>query len=741
VPQQQRLTQASLVCRAWAPAAAQATVHVERKLEPDPDAIAAMETWLAVHAGQLLSLDVSISRHILDPALQLQLPLGKLTKLQHLQLQGFHLQLPGEGDSPHRSADTGSKGSSSDGSSHAVKLSSLQRLQLKSVDLADISSLLQLTQAPHLTSLVMEGATLTKLPFNRAFQSTPAESVQQVADAMPRLLQQLPQLSVLHMPGFPFAEAAVQQTAAMTRLQQLTFQPASNLPGSSLQHLPSSITQLCLHGHSRDDPHSFSLPPQLPQLSGLRHLYLENCAVPPMVLGSVTQLQVLHLLGGSLLPHAAKVPLDAEATAALLGVLPKLTNLQDLKLHVEGLDTVSIAPEHFSALTASSHLKHLAIGQEVELPLPRGAVQHMFPPGRQMQFMQHLSIEALYGDPEPDEWCLDSADISCVASACPQLQELNINTCFQPGADVSALLQLPSSCTSLKVGGAGFTDEAVPVLLQLTQLKHLGWSLSKSFTDEGLEELIGFAGAELVVFLCGLSEQVCDDELSLKCDPVLVSAVAAHVHIDKHCGPCCQHHRCCLLCSSSAVQCWHNSVKEACFVCACIVCMYTCCFVMSCKSVCTAQAHGGPQANSKSSRQLLSMQAPTCPSQPVIEYLGPLLLPLACCFRFRRLCRSSWMPCVTTAQFWRQHASRGAGGFLQLLKQTRRNFSNAFSRPKPLSRGSSSRKRRDQSSSKATGLCWPALQLRSVVPACPSVNTRCLAVLACRLVQISLKTE
>jgi hypothetical protein len=88
--QQQQLGQLALVCKAWALAATQATVHVQRELPPG--SMPALQSWLDAHAGQLLSLKVSLS--CAEQHMQvLQLPLSKLTKLQHLQLKGFKLQL------------------------------------------------------------------------------------------------------------------------------------------------------------------------------------------------------------------------------------------------------------------------------------------------------------------------------------------------------------------------------------------------------------------------------------------------------------------------------------------------------------------------------------------------------------------------------------------------------------------------------------------------------------------------
>jgi hypothetical protein len=119
----------------------------------------------------------------------------------------------------------------------------------------------------------------------------------------------------------------------------------------------------------------------------------------------------------------------------------------------------------------------------------------------------------------------------------------------QPGSDLSPLLQLPCSCTALDVGGAAFSDAAVPILLQLTQLGELSWSQSTQFTDIGLEQLTRLDLDELEVDRCSLSYEVCPDNspLEVKWDPVLVSAASCW---------CC--HALLTLCAS-ATSCWYLS--------------------------------------------------------------------------------------------------------------------------------------------------------------------------------------
>jgi hypothetical protein len=196
---------------------------------------------------------------------------------------------------------------------------------------------------------------------------------------------------------------------------------------------------------------------------------------------------------------------------------------------LEGFAIESITPQHFSALTASSQLTMLNLVRIDDSVLPKGALQHMFPPGRQMP-MQHLPIQAHSSEGTffpPGGWSLDSADLLPIVQACPDLQALHIINSVQPYADLSPVLQLPRTCSLLDVGGAAFTDAAVPILLQLTQLEDLSWSQSTRFTDIGLEQLTQLNLTELVVERCSLGNATCPSEtLELKWDPVLVSAAS-----------------------------------------------------------------------------------------------------------------------------------------------------------------------------------------------------------------------
>lgn len=285
----------------------------------------------------------------------------------------------------------------------------------------------------------------------------------------------------------PVNDAALQHLAAMPGLQLVSLSRVECAPECGLRHLPPSITQLRYrNGHS--------LPPRLQQLTGLLSLELEFCNVPPTLLGSVTQLQALKLDGCWLLPSNSDVedPYRDE-TQALVGVLPALSRLQDPTLVFRARMEFTDPLHRFDVLTASSRLTRLVVGSPFgSTPLPAGAVQQMFPVHQQQPQLQCLDISPAAWNYESDyfgPWCLDSAGLTRISSCCPGLRQLNITRTVHPDADLSGLLQLPSSCTSLSVGGAAFTEAATATLVQLTQLRDLSWRYTRGLTVTGLEQL------------------------------------------------------------------------------------------------------------------------------------------------------------------------------------------------------------------------------------------------------------
>jgi hypothetical protein len=69
------------------------------------------------------------------------------------------------------------------------------------------------------------------------------------------------------------------------------------------------------------------------------------------------------------------------------------------------------------------------------------------------------------------------ADLGLIATSCPALQTLDLVGAFEPGdaKSLRPLLDL-SMLSSLRVGGAAWTDSAAGVVAELTQLTSLEWT-------------------------------------------------------------------------------------------------------------------------------------------------------------------------------------------------------------------------------------------------------------------------
>jgi hypothetical protein len=398
--------------------------------------MSALNGWLQQHAAQLENLQLSCS-YSDEEQLELQLPVGKLAKLQRLELDGLKLMLPGEGNSSCSTRED----------THTLAapmlLPSLQHLQLLRVQFISISSLLQLAAGAHgLTSLKTDSISFANLgPHeygSEAAWGIDAAAMQQVAAALPSLLQQLPGLKVIELPGMPMSDAAMQQLGGVQGLQEVVLGRTQHMPQYKLQHLPSSTTQLHFVGDGHTIEASFDSDPSLfPQLARLLQLDLQHCAFTPTVLGAFTCLQKLKLRNCALLPRGVDDDLDTEGTAALLDAVAKMTCLQDLELSLPVLDTVNTAPQRFAGLTASTHLTRLMLEPDEVTPLAKGAVQYMFPAGRQLPRLQHITISTRVEerqDWDQDDWCIDAADIRQIASCCTGLSWLDIALTVRPGA-------------------------------------------------------------------------------------------------------------------------------------------------------------------------------------------------------------------------------------------------------------------------------------------------------------------
>lgn len=174
----------------------------------------------------------------------------------------------------------------------------------------------------------------------------------------------------------------------------------------------------------------------------------------------------------------------------------------------------------FRSLTASSRLERLAIAyRDLEIrvqPLPRHPCvlkEVMLRPGQRLLHLTELVIDGcdrevidnVFGDPDaaahkqrgdPYEhyWCLDSWDVNAIATCCPNLQRLTLNSVIAPHDEgmERSLRKLRRDLQHLQflgLGGPWITNATVPVLAAMTGLSGLQLCNSPYIRANGIEKL------------------------------------------------------------------------------------------------------------------------------------------------------------------------------------------------------------------------------------------------------------
>jgi len=167
--------------------------------------------------------------------------------------------------------------------------------------------------------------------------------------------------------------------------------------------------------------------------------------------------------------------------------MPSVTDgLKQLSVIRGYLHCTDLPAQCFTALTAASDLECLE--WELVEALPLGAVQHMFPEGKQLPHLHTLSLTTGTWGAQYQGHYVTAADLNSISAACPVLERLNVTNALQPGEE-RGLLMLPARCTHLSIGGNATEDSSVSVVTQLTQLCSLTWQNSLDLTDLGLEQL------------------------------------------------------------------------------------------------------------------------------------------------------------------------------------------------------------------------------------------------------------
>jgi hypothetical protein len=230
---------------------------------------------------------------------------------------------------------------------------------------------------------------------------------------------------------------------------------------------------LCWQGQENFDS---TTAPDVAHLTALQKLDLEcsfdRVQLCPSLLLHMQQLRHLQL-------WQFVVPMPA-----LLAALRGMQQLQHLSLSLangtqalEGADM-----KQYSAFTASPQLTHLHIDAVTHRsatfvsPMPLGAVQHIFPEGKQLPHLKQLHFNVAEDDWEQQSQYLElfgPDDLAVVAAACPALEQLWALGALQRDAQLAQLATM-TSVTQLKIGGR-YTDtaELVAAVAEMTQLQDL----------------------------------------------------------------------------------------------------------------------------------------------------------------------------------------------------------------------------------------------------------------------------
>lgn len=475
VPQQQRLQHAAAVCSAFASGAAAATVSVDIDSLQSKDA-PSFQAWIDRHAQQLVSISVKTpdwNEHKMD-SLPLSLPVVGLQQLHSLDLAGFEVLLPGspqDGSSSVGDSGSGSTASTSTSSSESPD-SLLPKLRGLRLDMCVLRTpaVLQVGQLSGLTRLQLRNLGQDHLLLQERRMHGSWQHQLDVAAAVKRILQRSPQLVCLELACWN--EAVIAQTGLLS---------------SFAAHFPSSLTALrvgdqlgsVLAGRKGPD-----LACSISTLTNLQGLAACHVAVCPTALAGLAQLRDLKLHHFTFLPPQPTTPGAAVGASALLSSLSGMRKLQHLSVISEQNALADAQASEFATLTASSQLPCLQVTAVEEQPLLAAALQHMFPAGKQLPLLQHVSLTCDEAGAEAGH--CTGADLRSMFSACRGLCSLDVTGLLHPDIDFDAWLDLPPTCCSLRVGGEELGDAFAGVMARLTHLTCLHWNNSPELTDAGV---------------------------------------------------------------------------------------------------------------------------------------------------------------------------------------------------------------------------------------------------------------
>lgn len=519
-----------------------------------------------VIAIRWLDHGIGAERTVLKDTSCFKLPILQLQHLTSLSLDGVSLPSLSPHSQPQQQqqgASGSDNASHSSSSGNAALLPQLVALKLVQCRVAGQAELQQLVCATGLTKLHVDRLSVpdeTPIPdwllqqdWDQDRDRDAERRVRVTASAVGHALHLCSslvslKLVIVHEKLDRHAPSPLASLSCLLKLQELDIDIPSDASADFLPPLSTSISRLSLCAISSDGmPAVQAALQQIPSLQHLWSLSLDSIGIDAATFGSMTHIRYLQLAaatfdvkGLGLMTRLQQLVLDdcrmykrvhagglypfgtadrlrsADAESVLLAI-GHLTQLQVLEVasrtngnggrHAYDIDTVGFAlqdaPESaFSALTASGQLQQLRLHGFAYSSIPRGAVAHMLPVGRQLTQLTALELSSRLLDVSRSAWCwsLTAADLQSISSSCPCLRALHMQGLVEPGADLSSLLQL-RQCRDLSVGGRAFGDHAVEVVAQMTQLTSLSWYCSTGFSSVGLNQLTALTNLQQLVLV------------------------------------------------------------------------------------------------------------------------------------------------------------------------------------------------------------------------------------------------
>jgi hypothetical protein len=505
-----------------------------------------LEQWLHANGAAVRHLDVQGSY---GDTLDLQLPVAKLLRLQHMRIHYCTLQLQASSAGGRQQEGQLVPAAVSASCSSQLSLSSLSRLTTLDL-LAVKGNLAGLPALMKLRSLKLEGihaevaetlqppqqqqqAEQQQEQQQEQGQPQQVESEQQLAK---RAVQQnvcdavasFVQLTLLQLSADLLPTHAAGPFSCLQKLRELDLGYQPVMLSNTLKGLPPSLTKLSMCWGGQEQLLSRASVPVLAALTALQELQLSACYIHGVrqdFLQSMKQLQVLKL----------EVRLSHDALQLLCDVLPALRRLRSLTLSVEeGEAEVFPASElaRYSALLpVSRHLQELEISWETgSAPrLAAGCAEHMFPlrhKKRQLHYLvlglrfeEHVAAidasehdeiaEGIRGMPA----CFGLGDVSRLVACCPALQTLWIPGLVAQGVDLSGLLSMEQLYCVFVGGEVRDDDVASNILAHMTQLGRLKVYAAPQLTDQGLLAFTALRGLTMLEsWRCGFSSSVSTED-------------------------------------------------------------------------------------------------------------------------------------------------------------------------------------------------------------------------------------